>query len=154
MSEQQINGAGLYVRGQASFSYYSLFPKNEIRFSGSMFLSLAVPFRPVMRLAQHLAVLHARSTTLAPGRHVVGIHFVELVNLGAYASVAFGALRTIADAQNLSLVGLPGIDRFLNAVVKYSNVQQAAVGLAVKRTSSSPERRRFQRLSTVQVERF
>ena len=119
-----------------------------------MFLLLSVPFCPVMRLAKHLSVLYARSTTLAPCRHVVGIHFVELVNLGAYASVAFGALRTIADAQNLSLVGLPGIDRFLNAVVKYSNVQQAAVGLAVKRTSSSPEQRRFQRLSTVQVERF
>ena len=33
------------------FCIQSLFPKNEIRFSGSMFLLLSVPFCPVMRLA-------------------------------------------------------------------------------------------------------
>jgi hypothetical protein len=33
------------------FCIQSLFPQNEIRFSGSMFLLLSVPFCPVMRLA-------------------------------------------------------------------------------------------------------
>lgn len=71
-----------------------------------------------MRLAQHLAVLDARYTVLAPCRHVVGIHFVELIYLDARASVTLGTLRTVADTQCLCFVCLAGIDRFLNAVVK------------------------------------
>ena len=44
---------------------------------------LPVAFYPVVRLAEHLAVIFAGRTTLAPCGHVVGVHLGLLVDLGA-----------------------------------------------------------------------
>ena len=63
---------------------------------------------------------------------MVCVHFVELVNLGAHIIVAFCTLRTIGYALSLCLIGLTGINRFLHAVLKYANVQQALVNFSTK----------------------
>ena len=43
---------------------------------------LLVAFRPVVRLAEHLAVLDVGSAALALRRHVVGVHFREFPHTG------------------------------------------------------------------------
>ena len=44
---------------------------------------LSVPFYPVVRLAEHLAVSFAGSSSLVSCGHVVGVHLGLLVDLGA-----------------------------------------------------------------------
>ena len=60
---------------------------------------LLVAFRPVVRLAEHLAVLDVGSAALAPRRHVVGVHFREFPHAGGVSVVAEGAERAVGCAR-------------------------------------------------------
>ena len=78
----------LYIITLTSTIRYPLLPKNEMRFRGSIFLSLSVllnlslaipvflsiPFRSIMSLAKHLAILDICRATLTPSGYMVGIH--------------------------------------------------------------------------------
>lgn len=43
---------------------------------------LPIPFHPIMRFAEHLAVLDVGGTAFAPGGDMVGIHFGLLLDAG------------------------------------------------------------------------
>ena len=60
---------------------------------------LLVAFRPVVRLAEHLAVLDVGSAALALRRHVVGVHFREFPHAGGVSVVAKGAERAVGCAR-------------------------------------------------------
>ena len=55
------------------------------------YLFLSVSFCPIMSFAQHLAVTDIGCTAFAPGRYVVGIHVLQVPNLGMVGIVANGA---------------------------------------------------------------
>ena len=54
---------------------------------------------PVVRLAEHLAVLDVGSAALAPCRHVVGVHFREFPHSGGVSVVAEGAELAVGCAR-------------------------------------------------------
>ena len=56
---------------------------------------LSVSFHPVVGLAEHLAILDGGFAALAPRRYMVGIHFVELINLSSHILLTFSTFRTI-----------------------------------------------------------
>ena len=85
-----------------------------------------------MSLAQHLAIADIGGTTLAPGRYVVCIHFVELINLGANIIMSFCTFRAIADALLSCLICLTGIHRLLHTLFKDADVQQMLVSFSTK----------------------
>ena len=64
---------------------------------------LSVPFYPVVRFAEHLAVVFAGRTSLAPCGHVVGVHLAHLVNPLLVQSLALGAQRTVGDSLSFGL---------------------------------------------------
>ena len=86
-------------------------------------LPLLIAFRPVVRLAEHLAVLDVGSATLALRRHVVGVHFREFPHTGGVSVVAEGAELAVGCALCLSLLRLAGIDRALRGLVEHAHVQ-------------------------------
>ena len=60
---------------------------------------LLIAFRPVVRLAEHLAVLDVGSAALALRRHVVGVHFREFPHTGGVSVVAEGAELAVGCAR-------------------------------------------------------
>ena len=60
---------------------------------------LLIPFRPVVRLAEHLAVLDVGSAALAPRRHVVGVHFREFPHAGGVSVVTEGTELAVGCAR-------------------------------------------------------
>ena len=61
---------------------------------------LFVPFRPVVRFAQHLAVGDAGSTALVPSCHVVSFYFLEFPYFGAGGIMTESAQRTVGLASS------------------------------------------------------
>lgn len=57
---------------------------------------LSISLLPIMMLAQHLAILNIRRTTLAPGRHMVGVHLFELPNLVFIEAIFIRTVGAIA----------------------------------------------------------
>ena len=55
-----------------------------------------------MRLAEHLAVLDIRSATLAPSRHMVCIHVLQIPNLRVVGIVADGAEQQLLSPFSLA----------------------------------------------------
>ena len=55
----------------------------------------AIPFRSVVRTAEHLAVLDVRRAALRPRRDVVGVHFVELPDVLRVCVVSDSTERTV-----------------------------------------------------------
>ena len=60
---------------------------------------LLIAFRPVVRLAEHLAVLDVGSAALDLRRHVVGVHFREFPHTGGVSLVAEGAELAVGCAR-------------------------------------------------------
>ena len=59
-----------------------------------------------MSLAKHLAIAYIGCTALAPGRYVVGIHFLWLPDSMAVSLMTFCAIWTVADTLCFCLFGL------------------------------------------------
>ena len=57
--------------------------------------ALSIPFRPIMRSAQHFAIGFVRIAAFAPCGNMIGVHFVEAIDSGLIAIVACGADRAV-----------------------------------------------------------
>lgn len=68
---------------------------------------LPVPLRPVVGLAEHLAIADACRAAAAPCRHVVGVHLRKLPDAGMVGTVGHGAVRAVGDAFSPGVGGLP-----------------------------------------------
>ena len=84
---------------------------------------LSVSFRPVMRLAQHLAVADVCAAALAPCCYVVGIHFVKFINPGANVIMTFGTFRTITDSLFSCFICLTSIHSLLHSLFKDTDIR-------------------------------
>lgn len=85
-----------------------------------------------MRLAQHLAVLNTRGTTLAPSRHVVGIHVLQVPYTGMVLVVTDSTEWAVALTLLLGRCRLPGIDGLLCRLVEHTDIQQFGVLTAIE----------------------
>ena len=85
-----------------------------------------------MCLAQHLAVLNICTTALAPSRHMVGIHFLQLPNALTVGIMADGAVWTVACSLGFGLVGLPLINLAHGGLVEQPDIQQLCFLTATK----------------------
>ncbi len=90
-------------------------------------LILPIPLRAVVGEAEKLTVLHGRPATLAPRRHVVGLHLVESVDARLVRTRADGAERTIRDARLLRPFRLPDIDRLYGRLVEDTHMEKFRV---------------------------
>lgn len=57
--------------------------------------ALSIPFRPIMRSAQHFAIGFVRIAAFAPCGNMIGVHFVKAIDSGLIAIVACGADRAV-----------------------------------------------------------
>lgn len=86
------------VWGQQKNAVPANFGERQI---GENVCQLFVPFRPIVRFAQHLAVGDAGSTAFAPSCHVVSIHLLEFPYFGASGIMTESAQRTVGLASRL-----------------------------------------------------
>lgn len=91
---------------------------------------LSVSLGPVMGDAEHLAVVRRVRAALAPGRHVVGVHLLEIVNPALVGIEAERAQRAVGGALGLGGVGLLRVGCFLDGSVEDPDVEQFRVGAA------------------------
>jgi hypothetical protein len=85
--------------------------------SWKLSLLLFIPFGAVVGFAEHLAILNVGCAALAPGAHVVGIHFGQLPDSGLIAVVTQCAEWAIGDSFLLRRLGLCSINRFFRGFV-------------------------------------
>ena len=78
----------------------------------------AIAFRPVVRLAQHLAVRHVGRAATAPRRHMIRVHLGFLVDAFRVRIMPDGAQRAIRHALGLGLPDLTLIDDLGRLLVK------------------------------------
>ena len=78
-----------------------------------------------MGAAKHLAVGEVGGTAARPGCDVVGVHLGETPNARPVGIVPYGAIRAVRDAGRLCGLGLGGVDRTLDRLVKDAHIQQA-----------------------------
>jgi hypothetical protein len=87
----------------ASHAYEQL----DFDFSAQSYLYpavLSIPFRTVMRLAKHLAVLLICRAALAPCRNVIGVHLVQFPYLFLdLINVTHRAVRAVAYADEFTI---------------------------------------------------
>lgn len=86
---------------------------------------LAVSLSPIVRFAQHLAIIDGSGATLAPGRYMVGVHVRQLPDSRPVGIVTDGAVGTVRDSFLIGFRRLLRIDSFLRRIVKHTDIKQA-----------------------------
>jgi len=88
---------------------------------------LAITFGPIVRHAEHLAVLSRTCAAFAPRGDVVGIHFAELVDSALVRGIPKRAERAVGLALRLGGLRLPGVCDLLYLVIEDPHRQQLLV---------------------------
>jgi hypothetical protein len=92
----------------------------------------AVAFGAVVRHAEHLAVVEGGRAAFGPRSHVVGLHFVGLVNPLLVGVVAVSAQRAVRGPIGFGLLGLAVVGGLLCGRFEDPDVEQPRVGLAAQ----------------------
>ena len=109
---------------QCNIDFSVFLPSAAFRFRTELLhlQALSVPFGSVMRLAEHLTVANIRRTAVAPGGHMICIHFRNLPQAVAIAIRTQGTEWAIGFSARFGSLGLAGIHRLFGRLVKDADI--------------------------------
>lgn len=86
---------------------------------------LTVALWPIVRPAEHLAVLDGRLPSFAPGGNMVSVHLCQFPDPRSVGIMADGAVWTVWNALFLGFRRLVCVNGFLCGLVENTDIQQA-----------------------------